>query len=973
MATTNVEALLGGASVAEVSAQLAAIAKSLGQLSESTVGKRNANTLADAVVMPGSCPAGMVGCNAKELSEKTGGELTCPPLEQAPDPLIVDHKGRVCYAPESLREQWRGKTLNIEDLTEKYALKLIKMLEQGNNLATAVETARRGPDGNPLVINAFRNSARVQGVATAYESDANSVAAALSVFSNRVRTAAGADLLAAVFNDANVSAPVSQLVALPVLVSSRDPAKQQQYAKLLDMTARVLRVSTFEEIQVDANDRVAQGSTPAAAAAAAASAAGENQTPDVDLLAGGDALEGGVRFNLSAWLGHKTGFLPLPVRLMMKSLDTRQVSPRADVTGSYGEGLTGFMHLVLAMWVAEAYGNMQPLFGDAVERVFETYMDWKTNEKAYQELKVQATADSVKKPLYQAELERRKARQKAYKAASINLVAVILMRSDFNWDAEISQRTGALAMWPKVGTNLENSVKYYADSVAKKAYDGAEDKLGGVELKGTAPSLTAHILANRKSLQDLYADAKKNGIDDVAKLIKAQGPRAREEGRLNKNFGLVEGGEELEGGDESAAVQGGEGDVEGGDEEDMSLYLAGGAVPAHQMPKVVHDYLQSHAPSYAKSKAEQELRKKLDEIGYKITTIYSGDKCPSYAKSTNNTFGEPGTRQWVETKHAWPKCMEQMGFQFVSSGGFCYPYGMSCYSEEDLTSRQKKIVNKTENWMELARIYNSVQQRKYEEWLAMEIARIRKEFPQNTGPSGMSDAEVLELAKSHMPAEFAGIPDRAGVLTLANISSELSAAVGEFTDASEGAVVEEIKEVLRRGYMRDSWYSENPNVAAKKMEEVATSIARVTKDCTDVSININKMPPAEAAAALENKPAACETITVPDPDSTTGDKTLLIPGEIKAKIDDAAIARGEPVDDIVKWWQSYYGRRVLEKRKKDLEVAARISPFAVNKSAQLPEVAVKQGYKAAESDEAMLRKALESALGSRGVSLLRKE
>lgn len=128
------DSLFGGSTstIGDISAQLAQLAKNLDTLTAQVDQKRNANSTADAVVMSGSCPAPLVGCNAAALYEATGGQLTCPPLDQAPDPIITDHKGRICYAPASLREEWKGKNLNIRDLMEKYAVKLVKMLENGN-------------------------------------------------------------------------------------------------------------------------------------------------------------------------------------------------------------------------------------------------------------------------------------------------------------------------------------------------------------------------------------------------------------------------------------------------------------------------------------------------------------------------------------------------------------------------------------------------------------------------------------------------------------------------------------------------------------------------------------------------------------------------------------------------------------------------------------------------------------------------
>jgi hypothetical protein len=119
--------------------------------------------------------------------EASAGTLSCPPLSKANDPLIVDQAGRICYARKDLLEAWkeaevdkagnvvydvqevkgkmvrvprmRNKTLNIEQLTAKYANQLIGWLSKNDKLqialASSLDTSGSLP---PIILNYYRNN-----------------------------------------------------------------------------------------------------------------------------------------------------------------------------------------------------------------------------------------------------------------------------------------------------------------------------------------------------------------------------------------------------------------------------------------------------------------------------------------------------------------------------------------------------------------------------------------------------------------------------------------------------------------------------------------------------------------------------------------------------------------------------------------------------------------------------------------------
>jgi len=134
----------------------------------------------------------LMGCNNAELMEASAGTLSCPPLEKATDPLIVDQAGRICYARKDLLEAWkeadvdkdgnvlydmkevkgrmvrvprmRNKTLNIDDLTDQYANQLLKWLANNKNLqialATSLDSSNTMP---PIILNYYRSNPYIVG------------------------------------------------------------------------------------------------------------------------------------------------------------------------------------------------------------------------------------------------------------------------------------------------------------------------------------------------------------------------------------------------------------------------------------------------------------------------------------------------------------------------------------------------------------------------------------------------------------------------------------------------------------------------------------------------------------------------------------------------------------------------------------------------------------------------------------------
>jgi len=129
--------------------------------------KAGMQVLADATKVD-KCPAPLVGCSAAELFKATGGELSCPDLSMAPEPLIIDGKGRICYAKEDITNHWmetgpdgkkRYKKITVENLINKYSQELLeKFLDPSNKklLIAASQAARNGFHIPPIILNFYK-------------------------------------------------------------------------------------------------------------------------------------------------------------------------------------------------------------------------------------------------------------------------------------------------------------------------------------------------------------------------------------------------------------------------------------------------------------------------------------------------------------------------------------------------------------------------------------------------------------------------------------------------------------------------------------------------------------------------------------------------------------------------------------------------------------------------------------------------
>jgi hypothetical protein len=1273
------DSLFGGSTstINDISAQLAQIQKNLGALTAQANVQRNPNLTADAVVMSGSCPAPLVGCNASALYEATGGQLTCPPLDQAPDPIITDHKGRICYAPESLREAWKGKSLNIRDLMEKYAVKLVKMLENGNSLAVAVEAARAGPKGSPIIVNYYANNPfvrtyaaggsmfataggagaaaappAIQGaraaIATLFQGaganftppvglDKDTLAAVLTKFSNHLDVNAGALLVAELLNSVDGASPqgvfdadnsgvadagraeanrkpgfglaggldgvnelTSENISFPthsyilntlfpaIYATHRDGSRRARLVETLDGLAIALEFGEIGKNFDSTLNRRRQAITAANSAVAFLPKAFRNwisagkadntvgsdprfvlgmfvklsilltvieafdtssgqkwigcvkalrvafnnmratESDLQDLLkqkaSGTTVVEETIDRAMRAKKGAAQSYVVQTVRFgeVLANLLGIDIKGNAPTFAAVGVGapyggrhfleaynliastaasiqtqdpkLSGAMSAVQAQllfvadfggYVAGGAGPGVGIFSGTAKNVFfnkvitlsklgatQAIPDEEVHVNKYMfatpqaasiasqtvsnadhnqfsaslpgdqanfcKVKVSsdgkfvylwartpnpAMADGAKARLQTAKFNISSALENGdraqVKVLINNFTDVDLTIDDLGFivslgceplssgEDTLARKAHVLGSLPIdqmisrwFQTNLRNGVRGFSGADLQRmqtqglnknerdAYSSLVVLFMYLSGKMMSPQMLASIIYEDEAISNAL-------VNSMFLLSSASPGQTAATKSLARATTFASHGPRLGGGEDMESFEGGE-EFEGGEdwESFADKLLHGGRtnVPVHNSPEVIVDAVSrvGMPHKYGKNKKEiKDLEDKLAKLGYDIPYFYD-DKCPSYIRSHNNTFGTPGEKRWIETKNPWSKCQEQMGFQFVSKNGFCYPHGMTCFPEDDLLSTTHKTVESVDNWIQLAKIYNSIKQKQYVEFLEGEKARIRLE-PQN---ADLTEKEVEELAKSHVPAELAGVPEFAAVQTMVTLSDQLEKAVGEITSTSDPAQREEIKNILRRtGSMRDEWADDDKEMETLNLNRIASNVLEEAKKCTDASLAVTTniaadnitnalsrlaapggtatsvadvmpggvLPSTVKAGTLNDATNKCDVLKTGDGPADA----VLIPKVINQRIDQEKLARGEPVDPIVNWWRTYYGAKAVEEARSINKVANKLSPFG--------NASVSTNGMGPQSDEARLMADLEKALGKRGASLaLRK-
>ena len=858
--------------LADLSRQIEAIAKTLqGITQEGAISKRNANTLADAVVTTGECPDGLVGCNAKVLGEVTGNVLTCPPLEEAPDPIIVDHKARVCYAPESLRKQFQGKKVDLRELMDKYSAKLLALLSKQGNLATALRAAVKSTSGRVAVANVFSSNPTVAAAQTTLNILTPEQAAAyLSMFTGHV-SLPGADLIDNAITQRDTTL-VTWILALAVAYSNE---QKRDFVDAVDTLGAVL--TSMGTVNLSFLDR-----------------------GFVRALGTGGSVNSFVASSMEALV-----------------VDSYATGPKSGYFVAVQANYEAYQRVGKAEEDYRRASDNEISGGGVVEDAEKALKGSKLNfvQKGIEIAKaVKKTLDPVRRASARAELIRIRDSQGEMFYGVYDYFLAALDTGGFY------SRMSELSPWTDRAVALERAMARDFDrdgpSLARSLAVGTSEVGEGI---GRAAAAIGRIPG--QLFQGL-----------------AQGLRSR------TSAGVGPRQKQLGGGSDDSEMWGG--DVN--DYEAMLAYLEGGfqleggALPSniHTAPLVVQDAVDELHP---KTDEERALKKKLALMGREIT-VYKTEHCPSFVNDDNNSFGTPGQRGWIETVHPWAKCQEQMGFQFQTSNGYCYPQGMSCYPQHDVKGALAKTEYEALNYQEMAKIYNSVVQEEYMSWLAAEKARIKRDNPR------INETELEALAKSHTPVEYEGIPNAVAVQTMVTISRELEQKVSELTNSTDAKERQLLKDIIvKYGTMKAQWADKDLTAQARKLDAITKTFVDQAEKCTTKSVTENDKPvPSIMPGGTAGGVAGCDVLEL-------GDQKLLIPAQIKARIDEKAIERGEPVDPLVEWWRSYYASKEDEHKKKFSKLRSRLAPeFDRGKSVL---------HKRVTSSEQTLESGLKNALG----------
>ena len=1063
------DTLSGGTTLADVGAQLQEIAKTVSKLTAPETQVRTGNTFADAVRVSGECPSGLVGCNAKELYEKTGGEVTCPPLESAPDPLIVDYKGRICYAPEDIKKQFVGKDLNIDRLVSEYSQKLATMLAKSGNLQKAIETATSGNKVSPIILNYYRSNQYVASFVQAYNLDEGLFIAALNKFTNYLDANTGADLLQSVTSTEILGRATHYDLLVGIFafcfLFSKESTKFKKFAEIVNALAFCFPLGEIATApQSDANAATAVAFLPKSFKdfADGFSQQGNAQNIKVQFmncfttclaLSAKEALQPAAESqfltslkSLRVAFDNMRKYREATVQLLQKKADggqvlsdeeTRAIQNKTGADQNYIVASIDVARAVAKMYSTELSANPAPngqRYTDNAVRLVQSIQGVNITviDQCANVLRVQGNPSALIQTAFA--LSRTNATLTTLEDPYISKAMFktpeaflpLVKKQDTDVVTEDSSLTPdqickvMTASGPVFIKKIDRGVSPQSKASANAKITAAKQYLRTAEIAsfvatfaGVSQGEFDAIIAQNCMPIDSgeFNTARKikilgsSGVDmlfqklvrlDIARATSSMGLDRAERDAYSSLLIILHAFGEPEylaqllmntplpslqaaisrrhfasvgprlGGGENDILEAGE-DFDGNWEMLADRLLEGGARTAHVMPETVYEAAGEHL-----GPAPSKMKKALDSLeakGLKIATVYDS-KCPTYLRDYNNNFGTPGSQKWVETKNPWVKCQEQMGIQFISEKGYCYPYGMTCYPEDDVRTHTVKAAEAVENWMQLAKIYNAVQQKKYTEWLETERVRIRSD----AANSGMTDAEIDAMIREYVPEEFRNIPEFGAVQAMVTISGQVDGMVNEITDSVDVKYRDEIKRILMdSGLLGEQWQDADMQVQREQLNTTVKAITEDAKKCTEASIAASAIVPPESVKSTlaqlklglaplgytgARGPAelgACEV------QSFGLTEAALIPRDVKARIDEAAIKRGAAPDPIVQWWRNYYADKLSKAEESGKKLSDKISPFEGKSGISVPNT----------DASSLLEKHINQALDSKGRSYLK--
>lgn len=823
---------------------------------------RNANTLADAVKVS-RCPAGLVGCNSSALMEATGGILNCPPLDVAPDPLIVDPFG-VCYAPESLREEWKGKHVSIDDLIKEYSDELLLNLQNSNNLRRAMEEAARGATNRVPVNNMFTGSGAVDSAATAAEISPSQASAFLSVFSDKM------------------SVESSRMLASFVTRGENDRVLWSLYAAMLfSRTSKASILRNFNTLGMMYN--TADPNTLPYLAGSFLSNIGDFWTFSLKMIIQSAYSKVHDGYFVSVAAAKNSYEMLLKARKDVADARTRRPIAGGDLEGGTIEGglITINVESIAdlekhATGAQKAHRFKQVELAEALGLAFSEESKKSVDHALSEMAKFAPSGDFTKKlgPKLLSGVANLDSTVKTFIAEGVALGATI--------PTESRRVAGVSGTVPAFFTSSSAPTFRPAPSAPRASLD-----LGGSGVGGIVSSIAAFPLATARGV-----------VDAVGSAV----------GSISRGVGGVIGGyddydDDFYGGEDMSPamrsfLRGGESPLRGGL-----------APPAHSSPESIR---KATGYNHNETADEKKVRQQLAAKGYHVT-MYDVASCPTSVNKTGNTYGNGN--KWVETKNPWALCQAQMGYQFKTPHGFCYPEGMSCYDPENVKGARKALertLDKAAIWQTLASTLNAIKRGEYEQWMTKK----RTEIVNDPANVDISEKEIEEILKLHTPPKFKSLPNSMAVQTMVTVSAELANAMDEFNPKNDDKERKLLSEILHAsGTFEASWRDTDLVRQDEKIDVIAENLVISAAKCTAESIKQH-----DAVPRVIKNVEGCSILDVGH------GETAHVPSEIFGRIDMEKIEKGEPADPLVMWWRKYDHSKRQEHAKKFAKLRAALDP-----------------------------------------------
>ena len=377
---------------------------------------------------------------------------------------------------------------------------------------------------------------------------------------------------------------------------------------------------------------------------------------------------------------------------------------------------------------------------------------------------------------------------------------------------------------------------------------------------------------------------------------------------------------------------------------------------------------QSPRPSKAaddRTADEVELDIELERIGYPpVNRIKVGPNGPKIL----NKFGTNSTGVFVESDDPWLQCQKTLGVQYYSKVGnrirYWYNDKEKCYRPADASSQARSTYEKLESFQNLARLINNATQSDR----LQELDKARKIILADPANDRMSHDDVEALAHSMIPGNLQALPTYSALKTASWVSEDVVSQINEITDSSMAEERSRLMKLIRdNSLMSEEWKDEDALVELEHLKALVEDMVKQANQCTVVSESIKDN--STVTELRKNMHLAVNVGGTLDPEFKEGlspkaklylndanfaskcdvqnlgvNKAVLIPAQIKNRIDEEALTRGEEkaLNPVVQWWRQAYNRTAMEERKQAEKLERLIDPHNQSNSESLTDIGLRK-------------------------------